>query len=269
MPCPPSHGPWPSPPEPRNLGSSEAPNIQTSDYRVGAPVPLPPPSMRPAVDGDEASERLIEHFRDNFTEKASEVLETHKVEWKLLDFRVARPGNHREPTLQIIPDWQPPATIAWQAAVSDIKEHIDRELSNAGLLDGSTTIIVEIMDSLILEPKIVGPILTIRSSNYWIRIRERVFSILQSFKMTEDATTTISIFRYGHSQDTSRDPIVVFIALDDYNSNIAAWEAAELLGSDEPGTYHRYQPKVRIQEDRYMQTPYSSECVFMPHQTAS
>lgn len=98
--------------------------------------------------------------------------------------------------------------------VAEVKRYVDDELYKAGFL-GSSNVVVEIIDGMLLRPKTIGPILkNERLEAEWPIIQGKVFSILESSGATKGAMNTIAIFRYGRSADSSKNPITVYISLD-------------------------------------------------------
>lgn len=213
-------GHWSSPSRTHNLASSRF-EIQASKYRVGAPAPLPPPSMH--WSAHKSSERLITRFEDSFLDKAFEVLEKHEVDFDDIDFGVfGRPGEHHQLALQITADWVPEVVPEWKKVVCDLKVYVDDEIEKSGLFDPSG-IVVEIIDPLLVKPKIVGPILDNKQLEAeWPVIQDKVFSILESEESTKGTMNAIAIFRFGPFRENDRNPITVFISVNPGASG-SAW----------------------------------------------
>lgn len=235
---------WPSSSFARASSNLE---VESTEYRVGAPAPLQPPSLRFEIH--KPSERLVAQFEGDFDRKAAAVLEKHGLDYDDINFCIfGCLGDHHELTLRIISCWLPGLASTWENIVAELKRHVDGELEKAGFL-GLANVVVEIIDPWLVKPKNVGPILGNKLlEDDWPIIQEKVFSILESWESTKGAINTISIFRFGRSNDNSENPITVYISLD-------------------PGTPDSTWPQVSSSIQAYLDTLPHELKVHMEHNT--
>ncbi|KAM0562359.1 hypothetical protein ACHAPJ_002048 [Fusarium lateritium] len=216
-------GPGPDPP--RHF--SGAP-VVCAKYRAAHPVLRPLPlevANLPTSTSD-----VLDRAESTILERTREILEQHdlfddqKTEIDIVARRVPNAHHTAVPTLLILTTWtdHPDTKDTWKKAVHDLVNLI-QVISKHGTTN--ITLHVEMMAFELSLPKYLGPVLDEpKLDTDWPKIRSLVCHCLESYETTCYSWQTIAIFRLGFMPDHSKNPVTVYISVNQ-SSDETQWEA--------------------------------------------
>lgn len=111
----------------------------------------------------------------------------------------------------------------WEKVVRELKTYVDDRLLDSQLECPPLGVCVEMIAPQLTRRKYMGGVMdNPKLESDWDEIRDKVFSILESFPQTKGQMTCIALFRLGYSPNRNENPITVYVSVD-YDSDETAW----------------------------------------------